>query len=247
MLGRLVEVIVDRPLCVQPGRDRRKDPPPVNCGYIPRAQSKNGGPQRAYLIGVGKPVRRFNGRVIAIFSPSTGDDAWVVAPAHTCFYEPDIRHALSFRRDLAGAPLKCLYEKSCGAVVFRRQGTHLRFLVIKNVKGKNWGFPKGHVEFGESERETALREIMEETGLQVRLFDGFRCSIQYSIWGRASKQVVFFLAETQEENVVMQESEIERYAWLSFNEALGIFRFENDRRVLRCATGWLKKNNHILP
>ena len=247
MLGRLVEVIVDRPLCVQPGRDRRKDALPVNYGYIPRIQNKNGGIQRAYLMGLQKPVRRFNGRVIAIFSTFTGDDVWIVAPVHTCFYEPDIRHSLAFRKDLAEAPLKCLYEKSCGAVVFRRQGTHLRFLVIKNVKGKNWGFPKGHVEFGETEQETALREIMEETGLQVRLFDGFRCSIQYSIWGRASKQVVFFLAETQEEKVVMQESEIERYAWLSLHEALEIFRFENDRRVLRCATGWLKKNKKIFP
>ncbi len=245
MLGRLVEVIVDHPLNSQQEWEGRKDAFPVNFGYIPKICGANGGFQRAYVVGIHKPVRRFNGRVAAVFTLPGGEEIWVVSPAHACLYEPDIRRALRFRCDLKAAPLKCLYEKSCGAVIFRREDHLLRFLVIKNVKGKNWGFPKGHVEFGESERETALREIEEETGLKVRLFDGFRCSIQYSIWGRATKQVVFFLAETQEDHVVMQESEIERYGWLTFNEALSTFRFDNDRKVLRCAMAWLKKNKRL--
>ena len=54
------------------------------------------------------------------------------------------------------------YEKSCGAVVFRIGERGPEALVIHQNAG-HWGFPKGHVEPGEDEEQTALREILEET------------------------------------------------------------------------------------
>ena len=62
------------------------------------------------------------------------------------------------------------YEKSCGAVIFDGD----KVLVIQQVKG-HWGFPKGHVENGETEIETALREIKEETNLDVEIISRGRC------------------------------------------------------------------------
>ena len=60
------------------------------------------------------------------------------------------------------------YEKSCGALVFRRASQGLEVLLLKHRAG-HWDFPKGHVEAGESEQETALREVLEESGLTVKL------------------------------------------------------------------------------
>ena len=67
------------------------------------------------------------------------------------------------------------HEKSCGAVVFTMVGDTLKYLLVHSVNGF-WGFPKGHVEAGESEYDTAKREIREETGVNVTFIDGFRAT-----------------------------------------------------------------------
>ena len=55
-------------------------------------------------------------------------------------------------------------EKSCGAVVYRETGEQIEILLIRHKNGGHWAFPKGHVEKKETEEDTALREIREETG-----------------------------------------------------------------------------------
>ena len=57
------------------------------------------------------------------------------------------------------------HEKSCGAIVYRKFHGNIELLLIKNQNGGHWSFPKGHVEEGETEEQTAVREIMEETGI----------------------------------------------------------------------------------
>lgn len=58
--------------------------------------------------------------------------------------------------------------------------------------------------------------------------------IQYSIWGKANKQVVFFLAKCgRSDDVHVQASEIEKYSWMTYEEALSTFRFDNDKKVLK--------------
>ena len=55
-------------------------------------------------------------------------------------------------------------EKSCGALVYRiTQSGQKELLFIKHRHGTQWSFPKGHMEEGESEVQTALREVKEET------------------------------------------------------------------------------------
>ena len=86
-------------------------------------------------------------------------------------------------------------EKSCGALVVRKNGENFDLVLLRHRFGGHWSFPKGHVEAGESERQTALREVREETGLAIRLLDGFRESVEYFPKPGVKKQVVYFLGE----------------------------------------------------
>ena len=114
-------------------------------------------------------------------------------------------------------------EKCSGAVVFARNGEETRFAMVRESDG-HWSFPKGHVEAGETDEETALREIREETGLDVRLVSGFREEESHPLAreGRPDtiKTVVYFLAEAQMDALAAcDETEISRTAWLTLEEA----------------------------
>lgn len=129
-------------------------------------------------------------------------------------------------------------EKSCGAVVFRREKDGLVFLVETMQLG-HISLPKGHVEAGETEEETARREIWEETGLRVRVDTRFRRTIRYSPRPGAQKDVVFFTAEAEEGNITPQPEEVRRAEFLPMEEALGILTYDSDREVLRAAGAYL--------
>ena len=134
------------------------------------------------------------------------------------------------------------YEKSCGAVVFRRLNGGIVYLIVLNRKGDSighWGFPKGHIETGETELETAAREILEETGLRVNFIEGFRYVVNYSPRAGVNKDAVYFLAQSKESKVVIQKSEIASYRWLSYNNA--IKKLDHDNDVLKAAHEFLLK------
>ena len=63
-------------------------------------------------------------------------------------------------------------EYSCGAVVFTRRAGQILYVIVQE-QGGAYSFPKGHMEVGETETETARREIFEETGLHPDLISGF--------------------------------------------------------------------------
>ncbi len=195
----------------------------------------------AYLAGARPPIRRYHGTVIAVVDRGE-QERIIVAPEGSVYYEPELRAAVRAIEGNVPRKMLCLYEKSCGAVIFWRQkaGPTL-FLLVKNRNGRHWGFPKGHVEEGESEEQTAMREVCEETGLQVSICKGFREVSAYRPFGRIRKQVVFFLAEKQEGSVTIQHTEIDRFQWATASQAQELFRYENDRRVLRAALQWLRE------
>lgn len=167
---------------------------------------------------------------------------YICADEETVIYEPLIREVLSGRKDFSPQRITCLYEKSCGAVIFRRHSGNVEYLLIKNRKGNNWGFPKGHMEIHEDERQTAVREVREETGLNIEPLEGFRTVSEYHPKGRITKQVIFFVAEMPVEDIVIQTSEIERFIWADYSLAVKTFRFNNDKKVLSQARNWITEN-----
>jgi 8-oxo-dGTP pyrophosphatase MutT (NUDIX family) len=124
-------------------------------------------------------------------------------------------------------------EKSCGAVVFRTIEDKTEILLIRHVNGGHWAFPKGHVEKGETEEQTALREILEETGLAVVLDNRYRQVVSYSPKKDVIKDVVYFVAcAAADSETVRQESEISRIRWVDADDAVGYVSFDNDKKVM---------------
>lgn len=131
-------------------------------------------------------------------------------------------------------------EKSCGAIVFSKDEPR-KVLLIKHQNGGHWAFPKGHVENQESEIETALREIAEETGLSVDLDTNFRKVVSYSPKPDVIKDVVYFIGFTQGNSIQRQVEEVSDASWFELSEALNYITYENDKEILRAAIKYIQK------
>jgi len=127
------------------------------------------------------------------------------------------------------------YEKSCGAVIFRKEAAGWKVLLIRHIKGRHISFPKGHVENGETESKTAEREVLEETGLHVRIDRRFRAENRYNIRPDTQKLVVIFAAITEQEALTPQPEEIADAFWISVDDAQARLTYERDRKILRDA------------
>lgn len=129
-------------------------------------------------------------------------------------------------------------EKSCGAIVCRLRDSWVEVLLIRHKNGGHWAFPKGHVEKGETEEETALREIKEETGLKVKLCMDFRHTVTYSPKPGVLKDVVYFAGEFSGGHQKAQEAEVTGMEWKAPQEALEQITYENDKETLRAFLRW---------
>lgn len=244
MLGKFVRVKVHKPLGSVD--ERHGFEYKVNYGRVEGPKDYRGRLQEAYILGINHSVREFEGRVIAAVHRNGGRDTrWVVAPKSRRYIINDIRPAISFAERSPDTKIDCLYEKSCGAVVFRRVASGVQYLLIKNKRSENWGFPKGHIEQGETERQTATREVLEETGLHINILPEFSAKSEYSIQGRVEKFVTIFLATSEDTALKIQEEEIDDYAWADYVNALKILKFDNDRSIMRQANKFLKRKEYI--
>ncbi|WRS26633.1 NUDIX domain-containing protein [Oscillospiraceae bacterium MB08-C2-2] len=126
-------------------------------------------------------------------------------------------------------------EKSCGALVYRKADDKIQLLILKHKLGGHWSFPKGHVEEGETEPETALREVKEETGLTIELQEGFRERVTYSPRPHVSKEVIYFLGFAQDSRTKRQEEEISEIRWVDLEKVNRYLTYDNDRILIRNA------------
>lgn len=133
-------------------------------------------------------------------------------------------------------------ELSAGAVVFKRND-EIKYLLLRYESG-HWDFPRGAIEAGESEQETAVRETKEETGISDLIFlPDFREKIFwfYKKEGKTIyKEAIFYLAETKIEEVKLSSEHID-FKWLSYGEAMEQITFKNGKEILRKAHEFLAK------
>ena len=127
------------------------------------------------------------------------------------------------------------WEKSCGALVVRREEDNYYILMIRHKAGGNRSFPKGHMEEGETEYETALREVMEETSSRIAIVSDFRSTVTYRPSPGVMKEVVYFLAFTTNADIKAREGEIAEVEWIPLDRAEACLAHENDKTVFRAA------------
>lgn len=136
-------------------------------------------------------------------------------------------------------------EKSCGAIVYIKENNNYKFLLVHQSNG-HYSFPKGHMEEGESEIDTTLREIKEETNLDVELNTDFRISIEYLLTSKnVLKEAVYFLAVPLSFDLKNQEGEITECVWNNYEDTMNLLEFDNIKEVFKKAYNFIKNKKGI--
>jgi len=138
-------------------------------------------------------------------------------------------------------------EKACGVILIsRKENAEDRFLIVRqNNNTKSWSFPKGHIEEGETPKETALRELEEETGITKiefsnlpNIFEEYDFEKNGEIRHKINE---LFIAFAKDEKVKIQEGEIMDYKWATYSEAMETFTYDLSKNNLDLIVKYLKK------
>jgi 8-oxo-dGTP pyrophosphatase MutT (NUDIX family) len=136
-------------------------------------------------------------------------------------------------------------ERSAGAVVFYKDGLEPQYLLLHYTSG-HWDFPKGNIETGETEKQAALREIWEETGIcDVDFLEGFRMTIEYRYrHGRrlVQKEVVLYLAQTKTRQATLSHEHI-GFVWKTYEGAMQQLTYRNAKNLLASARNFLQQHS----
>lgn len=137
-------------------------------------------------------------------------------------------------------------EPTAGGIVFRmsKQGQDIEILLIQDSKGR-WTIPKGHIEPGETAKQTAIREIGEEAGLfhiQVLTWLG-KIHFQYR---RIDKLVlmttqIYLVRAMDEAEIPTKEQWMKGIKWFKFNDALDAIEYEDIEKLMLVAKNKIRQ------
>ena len=119
------------------------------------------------------------------------------------------------------------YEKSCGAIVVDDE----KVLLVKHNAG-HWDFPKGHVEEGETEIETAIREVKEETNIDIKIEKENKYISEYSPKENVMKTVIYFIGEKVGGEDKPQIEEVSDVEWLDVNKAVERITHQRSKEIM---------------
>ena len=128
------------------------------------------------------------------------------------------------------------YEICCGAVVFNNN----KVLIIKHKYG-HISFPKGHVEGNETEEETAIREVKEETGIDIEITSNKKYYVQYENDNNSIEKVTYFIGKMIGGKLNPQLSEISSCYFEDENKVSDLITYDNDREMYLDVLNDIKK------
>jgi 8-oxo-dGTP diphosphatase len=125
---------------------------------------------------------------------------------------------------------------AAGAVCWREVGKDLLVAIIYRGRYKDWSFPKGKVDPGETLAEAAIREIKEETGLKVKL--GVPLStVSYPIDKGKTKVVHYWATRVSDKAVANSkfkpDEEVSEVVWVKPDQAFEKLSYKHDRELLQ--------------
>ncbi|MEM5832048.1 MAG: NUDIX domain-containing protein [Candidatus Aenigmatarchaeota archaeon] len=135
-------------------------------------------------------------------------------------------------------------ERSAGFILFRIENNKPKFLILQYEN--YFDFPRGNIEKGETELLAAKRELAEETGIEkIKVYPFFKETITW--FYRKNKETIkktvsYFLAESEEKDVKIS-FEHKGYAWVTYEEAMNLLKFENSRKILEKAIKFIESTN----
>jgi len=224
-LGKPVEVVIDRPVGYIHHVKGITLHYTVNYGYLPGVPGGDGEEQDVYVLGVSQPLERFTGTVIgAVRRRDDNEDKLVAAPEGMVFTQAEIMEAVYFVEQYFDSTVDSLLRRSCGVIPYRITASGPELLLVLQ-SNRYWSVPKGHMEAFESERETALRELKEETGLTAELLPDFRDMVSYPMKRGRRKQIVLFLGKACGD-ISLQREEVKESRWVTVREARGMLHSE---------------------
>ena len=144
-------------------------------------------------------------------------------------------------------------ETTIGIALFRKSGKGIEYLLLHHG-GEYWNFPKGRTETGETEMQTALREVKEETGIEkINIFDGFRYEYDYAfddhikngVREKISKHAIFFLGEVLEDKIRISDEHID-YGWFDYNTAKKRMFYQRGKNLLRSVNQFILKQQDFV-
>ena len=137
----------------------------------------------------------------------------------------------------AVARLRAATATSAGGIVVRHDEGRPQLVIGSRKRerdGRTWTLPKGTPKRSESTEETAIREVTEETGLQVRI-TGPLDSIEYSFvqsGTRIHKTVHYFMMEPTGGELDRHDHEFDQVRWIDFADAATVLTFETERALV---------------
>lgn len=231
LLGRTADITIDRQRGFRNIRHKNITYS-VRVGCFAAEKNIDKGRHVIYIIGAENTSDTFSGTIIStIRRHDTGQIILVAAPEGKFFYEPEIRACLRFYERQHSSDFEFYMTIACGIILYKDYGDRIRFLLAEDRITGEVGFIKGRLEFGETEKDTAVREITENTGINVKLTDGFRSEYIEGTSENKKQKTVMYMAQYTEK--VIRIPEDCRFRTVNLEFAAAMKRLENPQeRIL---------------
>jgi 8-oxo-dGTP pyrophosphatase MutT (NUDIX family) len=121
--------------------------------------------------------------------------------------------------------------QAAGGIIWKIEGNEKKLAVVHRHKHNDWSLPKGKVDPGESWKEAALREVLEETGCvgKIKKYAG---SISYQLDGKP-KVVLFWHMHIKSTKKEKMNGEVDEVRWLTVDQAVELLNYDDEINLIK--------------
>ena len=120
--------------------------------------------------------------------------------------------------------------QAAGGILWKKEGGQKKLAVVHRHKHNDWSLPKGKVDKKETWKETALREVLEETGFEAKV-KKYAGSISYLLDG-VPKVVLFWHMKIKSEKKAQMNGEVDEVRWVTIEEAEELLDYPDEIAII---------------